>query len=266
MTKITCIPLDSLKTQLGLENATLTPADNDRLKTALTAATGQIEQITGRWIVPRRAIVNVGFDRPDELLLAQDLMELVSLTNGDGETISSEDIEFISPGVLRLLNGARFVEAGSGQAQPITLIGTWGWHDHWSEAWRQSGDSINGLLDPTGTPVIPVQDADGADPEGAAPRFKVGQLLRVNQEMMSVIGVNTGANTLTVLRGVQGTGTGVHAPGALITIYSPPAQVEMLILRWAMWLYKSPERGGAYSTIPLDLMDAARALRRVRVR
>jgi hypothetical protein len=40
----------------------------------------------------------------------------------------------------------------------------------------------------------------------------------------------------------------------------------MLILRWAAFLYKSPERTGSQITLPADLLDEALMLRRVRVR
>lgn len=266
MPKVSFVTPAALKIQLGLEAATLTTADNERLRIALGAATHQIEQITGRWLVPRRAFVRAGYQSPTELVLDQDLMELTGLTNGDGQALSVSDVEFVTPAILRLLNGAQFTRGDEWRALPITVSGVWGWHENWSEAWRLSGDTINGILDPVGTAVIPVVDVDGTDPYGDTPRFQVGQLLRVDSEIMSVIAVNAVTNTLTVLRGEMGTATSDHLSGTSITIYNAPAHVEMLILRWATWLYKSPERGGTYSSIPDDLMDGVRDLRRVTVR
>jgi hypothetical protein len=266
MTQIGFVPLDKLKLYLGLETATLTDADNDRLKTALLSATTQIEALTGRWLTPRRAIVDVDFQQGTELYLDHDLMEIISITNGDGQAIASGDIDLVSGSVLRLINGSRWVRGKEGRALPIEIVGTWGWHNNWNEAWRVSGDEINGILDPFGTSIIPVQDSDGSDPFGDSPRFRIGQLLRVNTEIMSLIGIDAVNNTLTVLRGQMGTGVGLHLVGASIDIYTPPPYIEMLIVRWAAWLYKSPERGGTYSSIPDDLMDEARIIRRVTVR
>jgi hypothetical protein len=221
--------------------------------------------------VPRRALIHTSFSphTPDELLLDHDLMELESLTNGDGTTISSGDIEFVSGTVLRLRNGVRFVRNADNRVLPLIIQGTWGWHEDWLRAWRNSGDAINGLLSPATTQTIPVQDADGADTYGNAPRFRVGQLLRVNAEMMSLLAINTVNNTLTVQRAEQGTGIGTHPIGTAITIYNTPAHIERLIVRWAAWLYKSPEfsmgAGPFHATLPLMLIDEARELRRVRV-
>jgi hypothetical protein len=87
--------------------------------------------------------------------------------------------------------------------------------------------------------------------------------------MMSLLAINTVNNTLTVQRAEQGTGIGTHPIGTAITIYNAPAHIEQLIVRWAAWLYKSPEfsmgAGQFHATLPLMLIDEARELRRVRV-
>lgn len=265
MPVITYIPLDALKIHLGLANTSLSSADVERLQTALRVATAQLEQLTGRRFAPRRATLYHAFDpkHPHELLLDDDLLELTSLTNGDGEAIDYADIEFIGNGVLHLRNGATFNAGAAGDVKPIAVAGTWGWHDRWSDAWRLSGDVIDEVLSSPGVTTLPVQDADGADPFGNTPRFRAGQLLRISLEYISLVSINTVANTLDVIRSVQGTLVAGHEIGSAIFVYVPPAQIESLIIRWAAWLYKEPENRAA---IPAGLLAEVDALRRVRVK
>ncbi|MBC8172183.1 MAG: hypothetical protein H7X77_10940 [Anaerolineae bacterium] len=263
MSVIPCIPLDTLKLHLGLESASVTAADVERLQIALRAATAQLEQIAGRRFVPRRATLNHAFDQPTELLLDDDLLELTSLTNGDGEAIDYADIELIGNGILHLRNGAMFNTGSAGEVKPIAVEGVWGWHDNWTEAWRLSGDMIDEVLSPAGTTTLPVQDADGSDPFGNTPRFRVGQLLRVSLEYISLLSINTVSNTMGVIRSVQGTTVIGHEVGSSIFVYVLPAQVESLIVRWAAWLYKAPEN---QAVLPAGLLAEVEALRRVRVK
>ncbi len=124
----------------------------------------------------------------------------------------------------------------------MSVTGTWGWHERWSQAWRDSADAVqDNPLSSTAT-TLTVSDADGADSQQRSPRFQVGHLLRIEDEYLRVLAVDSGANTLTVQRGVQGTTAAAHAQTTAIEVYQPPREVESLCLRWAMWLYKEPDR------------------------
>ena len=208
---------------------------------------------------------------PQELLLSADLLQLDSITNGDGSSIDTLDLitlpESTQDGpisVLRLTGGQSFVWDET-PLRAVSVSGIWGWHDRWSQAWRDSADAVQD--DPlSGTSsTITVSDADGADSLYTAPRFQAGHLLRIEDEYLRVLEVDTVGNTLAVLRGIHGTSAAAHPQDSLIEVFQPALEVEMLCLRWAMWLYKEPDRAAIEDT-PNSFMMALDSLRRVAVR
>ncbi len=265
MTLSVYIPLNHLTTQLGLEAATLTTADTDRLKSALHAATRQVEHFAWRRFAPHRATLAHAIlrDHPDELLLDADLLDVIAVTNGDGTVFTPADVELIGGGVLRLLNGQVFSAGDNGTALPVLVEGIWGWHDDYPRAWQPSGEVLLSAIN-AATTVIPVQDLDGLTPGGETPRFMVGQPVRLEQEYVQIAATSLSANQITLTRGQRGTVAASHNSGVALELYTPPADIERLILRLAVWLYKAPEVGAF--ALPGDLIAEARSLRRVAVK
>jgi hypothetical protein len=270
----TLATLYQLRQRLGL--AISDTADDPRLLSALQTASAQIERLAGRRFCPRLATLQHSIARkaPGELLLDDDLLQLTSLTNGDGSSIALSDVITLPAGdsafaILRLINGATFVW-NSTPLRAISVTGIWGWHDVWSQAWRDSADTVqNNPLSSSATSLT-VIDADGADNFNETPRFQVGQLICIDSEYLRVLAVNTSTNVLTVLRGVAGTTAASHTQSTAISIYHPPADVETLCLRWAAWLYKEPDNRALPNKFglatPADLLVALEPLRRVAVK
>lgn len=257
------VTLHALRRYMGLDAADT--ADDDRLLTVLMSAARTIERAAGRRFTPHAAAIRHTWMDAQWLVLRDDLLELTGLTNGDGTEIDLADVLLIPPGdpaagLLCLTNGRSF----SWQTTPVaalTVTGVWGWHDRWSEAWQLSGDSVqNAALSAEGT-VLTVTDADGLDTDGFAPRFQVGHVLRIEDEYLRVIAVNSVTNMLTVTRGANGTTAAAHAQGMPIEVYAPPAEVETLVLRWADWLYR--ERDTPLSDAPPALAEALSSLQRL---
>ncbi len=267
----TIATLHQLRQRLGLSAADT--ADDPRLLTTLQAATAQMEAAALRRFIPRRVSIGhtINPRYPTELVLVDDLLELDSLLSGDGHTIAPEYIVTIPDSahdgpvaLVQLVDGASFIWTET-PLQAVTVSGIWGWHDRWSQAWRGSSDTVqDASLDST-TTTLTVTDADGLDAHGTMPRFQVGQLLRLGTEYLWVMGVDTVNDMLTVKRGANGTPAAAHDQYTAIEIYQPPLDVEMLCLRWALWLYKEPDNRPV-SSAPLQLSAALGALRRVGVR
>ena len=267
----TIATLHQLRQRLGLDTADT--ADDDRLLDALQAATAQIERLAGRRFTPRLATVEHSVNPVDtsELTLDDDLLELTTLTNGNGSVVSSADIVILPDsggdnpiGIIRLTGGNSFVWDET-PLRAIQINGIWGYHDHWSEAWRDSSDTVQDNPFGASATTLTVADADGTDAESETPRFQVGQLLRIESEYLPVLAINTATNVLTVARAVNGTTAASHAQDTLIEVFQPPLDVEMLALQWAAWLYKEPDNrvtGG----IPLRFLEWLRGLRRVGVK
>jgi hypothetical protein len=254
-----------LQRRLGIEPG----AEDARLLAALQAASAQIERLTGRRFCPRAATIEHSINprQRTELLLDDDLLQLEALVS-DGDAAPLENVLTLPDGdgpagALRLTSGRVFTWSET-PIRSAAVTGIWGWHDDWPRAWKASGDELQAAIDAE-TTMLPVADADGADAEGESPRFQVGHLLRIGAEYVRVLAVTVepeGDDTLTVLRGVQGTTAAAHDPGAEIDSYRPAPDVAMLALRWAAWLYREPDSRAA-GGIPPGLMRALDGLRRV---
>ena len=258
--------LYQLRERLGL--ASTDTADDARLLNVLQAAASQIERAAGRRFCPRRAALQHNYISSLEVLLDDDLLELISLTNGDGSTVNLNDVIPVPDeppfSFLRLTGNSAFTWNTS-PLQAITVTGIWGWHDHPADMWRNTTDTVQNNPLSSAATTLTVVDADGADSEGQLPRFQVGHLLKIDSEYLRVTAVNTATNILTVLRGVNGTTAASHTLNTLIYTYQPPAELNTLALRWAAWLYKEPDTA-ALSNAVATLSDALTSLRRVGVK
>jgi hypothetical protein len=267
----TLATLHHLRQRLGL--AASDTADDVKLLAALQAASAQIERLANRRFSPRQAVIEHDANprHVTELLLDDDLLELTTLSNGDGSTIAPANIVTLpdsnadSPtSVIRLTGGHAFIWDIT-PLRAIQVSGIWGWHDRYTQAWRSSADTVqNNPLGSSAT-TLTVADADGADSTGESPRFQVGQLLRIDSEYLRVLAVNTASNILTVLRGVNGTTATTHNQNTAISVYLPPLDIQLWVVRYAAWLYKEPDSKG-FTPSPAALIKELDPLRRVGVK
>ncbi len=240
----TIATLHDLRRHLNLA-PTDTSSDADLLR-CLQQASHIIESLTRRQYCPtvesRRASIQPA--NPEELVLANDLLALTALSNGDGSPISLDDVRRtpshpdIPASVLHLVNGARFVYRQT-SIHAIGITGVWGWHDRWSRAWLDSGDTIQDDPLPASAAALSVADADGTDRDGISPRFQVGMMLRIESEYLRVTAIDRAGNRLTALRGVQGTPTAAHPLGTPIETYQAAPAVRDLCVRYAAMLLNS---------------------------
>lgn len=252
-----------LKRHLGLDGAW--SAEDERLAAVLVAATAQIERLAGRWFMPRRATIHHQVARTDRghLTLKADLLDLHSVTTPDGIALDAA--------ILRTEQGALYFDMGhalgvhiaAGAELAITAL--WGWHPEPATAWRWSGDNVMDMMLWPGVPMITVSSATGAAPDGTTPRFQVGQLLRIGDEILQLVGIvpgTGGGDGLLVRRAANGTATAMHEHDAQIMRYQPPADIAQIALRWAAWLYQEPDKP-ALTMTPAALLSALLPLRRL---
>lgn len=260
----TLTTLATLRAHIGLEDTDT--SENPRLLTALQAASAAIERHTGRTLQPYQTTIAHTVDLFDAqtLLLTDDLLMLQSITNGDGMSIALSDVLQVEDSVLRLTNGAYFAYNETPQ-DAISVTGIWGYHPRgyagWdSAAWADSGDTVQDTPLSASATTLTVSDADAGTPA----RFQVGQLLRLADEYLRVIAVDSTSNQLTVQRGVQGTAASSHLASTPIEIYQTPPEIVQLTLRWALWFYREPD---SFTTqLPPVLLQTLVGLRRVSVR
>ncbi len=252
----TLATLHNLREHLGMDAG----VDDMRLLATLQAASAAVERHANRRFAPYQATIEHTITNPYALFLDADLRELETLTTDDGRTYTN--YTRIGDGVIRLTDAETFTYADT-PVNAASVRGIWGWHDRSAVMWRDSGDTVGDDPLSISATSITVTDTDGADAANEIPRFQVGQLLRISSEYLWVLGVEASTNTLTVNRGANGTSPAGHTQSTRIDVYQPPADLRMLVIRWAAWLYKTPDHDPAAP--PAPFMAVLRGLRRERV-
>lgn len=117
----------------------------------------------------------------------------------------------------------------------VWITGVWAYNGNRSDAWENSGDAITTSdLASDGT-AFDVASASGADAWGIAPRFQVGQMLKIADsdavdEFMEITSILS--NAITVVRGRNGT-TALsfgHANTPTIYIWRPDPLIKQVCI------------------------------------
>jgi len=117
---------------------------------------------------------------------------------------------------------------------PLTITGIWGWHEDWANAWiATSTVAAAGIAAPAQTTF------DVAAGEGVL--FSPGHMIQVGTEYMEVSAVST--DTLTVIRGFNGSTAAIHAAAAVVSVLDIPDDIQRITARHASALY---ERRGSF--------------------
>ncbi len=224
--------------------------DDQRLLAKLHAASAQIDRYCSRSFSPVYATRQFDWNNARSLLFrGEDLLQLITLTNGDGNIIASGAIIPLGgingPLYALEINIALgpYLNYITTKTRALTIYGIWGWHDDWTNtAWKASGDIVNATF-PSAATTLSVTSVSGPDGWGLAPRFQTGQLLQIDSEYLLTTAVNAGANTVNVIRGVNGTASATHALGTPIYVYAPPVDITEITLRYAAWLTRLEDAG-----------------------
>jgi len=236
--------LHALRVRGGLSDSDT--GDDHRLLLKLRAASAQIRRYTGREFLPVMDTRKFNYRKPHTLFFrSMDMLELFSVINGDGTTIDPTAILTVGTtggivGIELDPSLASFVY-NSTPIRAITVQGIWGWHDDYATSWRYTYDNVPlGNLSASAN-TIAVSNPNLVDTWGQAPRFQVGQMLKIGSEYMFL--VNVSGTTLTVVRGVHGTLAVAHNAGVPIHTYTVPADIGEITLRWAAWLIAIEDAG-----------------------
>lgn len=150
----------------------------------------------------------------------------------------------------------------------IAIAGFWGMRTYYpSMGFFASGQTVPGGGLTASAVTVVVSDVLGPDGYGRTPLFSPGNVLRIDDELMEVIKVDTTTKTLTLLRGLRGTTAAAHTAGTAILVWEPEPDVANAATRQAALLYA---RRGSYMqitsypdgvsvTYPSDLLAELRA-------
>jgi len=242
------VSYDDLREYLGQDSG---DADVILVKRFAEKASRQFD----RWCLGRRFYPRTEtryYDHPKDatrLKVDDDLLAVTTFTTENGDTeITSGNYYLMCGGLYNLVPYDRLVlKTNSTQShlafsgtmqQANAVVGTWGYHEDWDNAWEDSQDTVENTtsISASGTSLT-VNDADGADLYALTPRFKVLQLLKIEDEYLNVTAVNTTTNALTVVRGVNGTTAAAHVQDTAIYIYRPMPDIVQATLELAKYLY-----------------------------
>lgn len=237
--------LTHLKAMRGFDNA---DDDLTKLKPIITQASNMFTNTAKRNFVPYRMTRNFRrhmLENGYRLRLDEDLLSIVTLTNGDA-TVLGSGFTALGNGYSENNDPRRYIELDRGGAttwafsslsSTISVDGLWGYHDYYAGAWGNSLDTIKTTaLTSTATTLL-VNDANGLDDRGLT-RFEVGDYLMIESEIVKVTDlVASSANELKILRAQNGTTGASHIVGTTIYVYRHVPEVKWAVTRLCMWLY-----------------------------
>ncbi len=150
----------------------------------------------------------------------------------------------------------------------IAIQGFWGMRTEYaSQGLFDSGQDVPvaGLTATAATMVV--ADVVGPDIYNRTPLFSPGNLLRLDDELIEVVKVDTTTKTLTLLRGMRGTTAVAHLAGTAIQVWEvepdiancTTRQVGLLYERRASYQQITSYPDGVNITYPSDLLAELRA-------
>lgn len=190
----------------------------------------------GRWFYPQ--ILTRYFDRAGGRQLdlpESDLLEVTTVTNGDGSVVAASSYDLLDYNVLpyyavrlKLTSGIVWLVDSQGNSEKaISVTGTWGFIKDQSAGWLDSTTTLNGAISTTTATTF-------TSSSGAA--LKSGWLMQVDTEMMYLSSVSS--NTATVIRGVNGSTAATHLTGATVRYWMAGWDLEDVCRQATQALYK----------------------------
>lgn len=237
----TLVTLDAVRLHRSLAHDE--DADDALLTLFVQQASDAFIQATRRVPMPYMATRVQDWNGPQWLELDEDLLEIVTLTNGDATTISLSDVQLQPQNAyphwalrLKQTAGSRFVYANGDPYGAISVNGWWGYAPHYPSCWRTVlGVPAGGLTSSQTTITLTV---------GQASLFETLQYLKVSDEIMQVTARSLSSYTLTVERGVLGTTAVSHLAAVPMQAYTQRPDVAYAVIEMAAYLYKTKDQSG----------------------
>lgn len=244
--------LTSVKTALSMDSGS---TYDQLVLQGLLDASRLVDRATGRTYNPLRAVRYLDGSGKDEQWLPDSLLELeeLAITQDGGTTYTpvtagktwcSDGVNWDITPYLKvvLAPDANFSWFPSGR-RTVRVTGLWGWRPRYEEAWIDSGDAVQDNSLSSSATQITVTSATGSDQLGLSPRFAIGQLLRVDTEVVEVTGVSS--TKLTVVRGDRGTQAASHAKSTVLWRWEPFELASRAVLTQAARFFKRAQQAYA---------------------
>jgi hypothetical protein len=225
------------KTSRG-QSATTSGEDDGVIELLLKSASALVDSQTQRRFSPY--IETRYFDVPDfdayyrQLILDDDLLEVISITNGDGTTISSSEYKLLPNNYtpyysIRLKDSSSILwqlDSSGDRIGVIAVNGVWGYHNKYSQAWLLGTTAAGALTDTTTTAYTVTSNA----------LFSIGNLIRFDNELGYISALPT--SSLTITRGENNSTAATHLTGIDISIWQVMEEARNAVCEIANHAYR----------------------------
>jgi len=171
------------------------------------------------------------YDLPDSvnLMLDDDLLDLTTLTNGEGTAIVASNYlcePYNSPPYykvkLRDTSTVNWLSSAAGSVQRvISVLGWWGYRELFSQRAWLSGGTLGAAITDTTTLAFTMT---------AGHSLVAGQIIKIESEIYNVASVST--NTITpIKRGDNGSTAATHANGTVVYVWQPMEDIKSAVLQ-----------------------------------
>jgi hypothetical protein len=219
---------------------TIDALDDILIEQILESASQIINEMTGHTFYPRIETryfsVPESWEDADELDLDDDLLEVITLTNGDATLVAAGNYNLLprneSPRrAIRLKESANIIwrtDSSSNSEYVIAVNGVWGYHDQYSQRAWNLATQVNkiGGITASETPIT-VDLGNAIIP---------GQIFKIDNEFM-ICKTITSTSVTPIKRGDNGSTAAIHTDDALIYTWAPISSVRMACLEIAKSVY-----------------------------
>ena len=223
---------EQLKAYLDL--AATATGDDSLLDSLIRRASRAIDTYTRRWFYERTDTREYDYPGRQRLYLDADLLGCTTLTiDGTANTdykLRPQNVDAKQWIEMTYGSGSVFEWSDTPQ-DAITVLGEWGYHDDYANAWESSGDTVQNVTEITAAGTL-LTVTDGS-------HFAIRQTLKIGSEQVLVTAISS--SSLTVKRAFNGTTAAAHANATAITIWRPCADIEHIAIRLAGWFYRQKD-------------------------
>lgn len=215
------------------QTASVDAGDDNLIQDLIVSASRYIDLQSGRRFYP--TIEELFFDIPEDnhIYLDEDLLELITFSNGDDSVITDYVLRGSKPPywMLSLRKNANVsweTNTDGDTEQVIGVLGVWGKHDNYSQrAWAQVGTLGVAISDTT----------TAAFTASAGHSIEAGNILRIGSELYNV--ASAGVTTITpIKRGDNGSTAATHLINTAIYAWQPMEGAKQSTLEITNSAYK----------------------------
>ncbi len=134
--------------------------------------------------------------------------------------------------------------------QYASITGVWGYNTDYANAWL-TVETLAAAITTTTATTFTVIDVDGDNSLGESPRLSAGNVIQIDSEWMNVISTDITTNSVTVVRGVNGSMAAAHLIDAPVSVWQTDLSVVRLVTRQVCSIYA---RKGAFETVRIGDM------------